>query len=396
MPWGAIIGGVGAILGGVSSASQARSSNRTAKKQAKLQSEYDKKVYDFQLEEQERRYDYAVESLEIQKRNDEANLQFQEANLVQRYNYGMAVRKYEFNQAMRGYDQSVARAVQQQSYNELAEKAALVDQDRVLHEQLIDLAFDRTETLLDYQRAAAGLGLKQRQARAAAATEAQATAVSALKAQGAAAARGVSGRSAAKNVQGIVAETGARQAAIVDELMFNLENTSVDFTKLNRQFIIDQVGLDFSEESAKLSDTAARNKIKMQALQAAIQAEASIALKPEASPPLPKAFALPRAEYAEVFKPGKFPEPMERVAAQTNVFAAGLSGAISGAQTGYNIGSAIPTGGGGGGVTKYSDIPAGGLRGSAAGAGAGSNAYLGTGGRYGEFVPAKIMQGSSL
>ena len=350
MPWGAI---AGAAIGGLSSIIGGSSKNRQARSAAKRQNEYNKKVYEFQLEEQDRKYDYAVETLEIQKRNDERNLQFQEANLVQKYNYGMGVRQYEYNQAVRAYDASVASALQQQEYNQMAEQFALVDQDRLLHEQLIDLSFDRTETLLDYRRAAAGLGLKQRQNLAAAAVEAQATRVSGLKAQGSSAARGVGGRSAARNIQGIIAETGARQAAIVDELMFNQENTAVDFVKLNNQFIIDQVALDFSEESAELSDTSARNKIKLQALQAAMQAAASIAAKPEMQPPLPKPFALPRAEYAEVYKPGIPPEPMKAVAQTTNLFSAGISGALSGAQMGMSIQSNIGKVGGGGGGFNY-------------------------------------------
>ena len=377
MAWGAI---AGAVLGFGSSVIGGSSKNRAARKQADATNKYNEEVYDFQLEEQDRRYEYAVEGREIQKRNDLKNIEFQEKQLAQKWDYGMGVRQYEHNQAVRAYDRSVAFAVQQQEYNDLAEKFALVDQDRLLHEQLIDLAFDRTETFLDYRRAAAGLGLKKRQAIATAATEAQATRVSAMKAQGASVARGVSGRSAAKVVQGIVAETGARQAAIIDQLMFNQENTALDFTKLNNQFIIDQVGLDFSEESAKLSDTAARNKIKLQALQAAIQAEASIALKPEIAPPLPKPFALPRPEYQEVFKPGTPPPPQKAVAQQTNLFAAGLSGAMSGAQMGMSIQSNLPSSRTG--ISSYADIPVGGLRGSAAGAGASSSAYFGTGGKY--------------
>ena len=349
MVWGAI---AGAAIGGISSVLGGSSKNRAARKQAKAQNKYNKEVYKFQWQESKRQYKHAVEALEIRKRNDEKNLQFQEANLIQQYDYGMGVRQYEYNQAVRAYDASVASALEQQEYNQMAEKFALVDQDRLLHEQLIDLSFDRTETLLEYGQAAAGLGLKQRQARAGAATEAQATRVSALKAQGAAAARGVGGRSAAKNIQGIIAETGARQAAIVDELMFNQENTAIDFTKLNNQFIIDQVALDFSEESAKAEDVSARNKVRLQSLQAAMQAAASIAVKPEIQPPLPKPYALPRAEYQDVYKPKKPPKPMKSVAAQTNLFAAGLSGALSGAQTGMSIQSSLPSGGGGG-VFKY-------------------------------------------
>ncbi len=348
MAWGAI---AGAVLGGVSSVIGGSSKNRAATKQANATNKYNEAVYDFQLEEQDRKYEYAVEGREIQMRNDLKNIEFQEKQLAQKWDYGMGVRQYEHNQAVRAYDRSVAFAVQQQEYNDLAEKFALVDQDRLLHEQLIDLAFDRTETFLDYRRAAAGLGLKKRQAIATAATEAQATRVSAMKAQGASVARGVSGRSAAKVVQGIVAETGARQAAIIDQLMFNQENTALDFTKLNNQFILDQVVLDLSEESAKLSDTAARNKIKLQALQAAIQAEASIALKPEIAPPLPKPFALPRPEYQEVFKPGTPPPPQKVVAQQTNLFAAGLSGAMSGAKMGMSIQSGFGGSGGSGGGT---------------------------------------------
>ncbi len=253
----------------------------------------------------------------------------------------MGIRQYEYNQQVRAYDESVARALQQQEYNEMATKFALVDQDRLLHEQLIDLSFQRAETLLDYRKAGAGLGLKKRQAKAAAVTEAQSTRISGLKAEAAALARGVGGRSAGKNIQGIVAETGARQAAIVDNLMFNLDNTALEFVALNNQFIADQVALDFSEDSAKLSDMATRNKIKLQGLQAAIQAAANIALKPEIAPPLPKPFALPRPEYQDVYKPEKPPKPMKQVAMTSSPFLAGLSGAISGAQSGMSIGMGL-------------------------------------------------------
>ena len=363
----------GAVLGGFSSFLGTSSANKQKRRAAARQNKYNKDVYDFNVKEQDRRYNYAVEGLEIQKGNDEKNLQFEEANLIQKWNYGMGVRQFEHNQAERAYQASVASALEQQEYNQMAEKFALVDQDRLLHEQLIDLTFDRTETLLEYGQAAAGLGLKQRKDAAGAATEAQATRISALKAQGSVAARGMSGRVAAKNIQGIIAETSARQAAIVDELMFNQESTAMDFAKLNNQFIIDQVALDFSEDSAKATDMSERNKIKFQALQAAMQAAASIAAKPEIGPPLPKPFALPRPEYQDVFEPGTPPPPMEAVAMTQHLFASTLSGAISGAQAGASIGSSLPSGGGGGGGGGgygggvMADVPGGGLTGSSGG-----------------------------
>ena len=329
------------------------SRNKASKRAADRQNKYNREVYEFQYGdvdddeiggELERQYEYEQDRLAITKRNTENNLQFQEANLVQRYNYGMGVREYEHNQLMRGYDRSIAQAFQQNEYNQLAEKFALVDQDRLLHEQLIDLAFDQTESLLEYRRAAAGLGLKQRQALAGARTEAQATRVSGLKAQGAAVARGMSGRGAAKGIQGIFAENAARQTAIVDDLMFNQENTSADFVKLNNQFIIDQVALDFSEDSARLTDMSERNKIKARSLQELIKTANSIALKPEIAPPLPKPFALPRPEYSEVFKPKKPPKPMKEVPFQENLFAAAVSKVGSAVAAGLTAGAAAPAG----------------------------------------------------
>ena len=63
---------------------------------------------------------------------------------------------------------------------------------------------------------------------------------------------------------------------------------------------MDQVGFEFTRDSIEMSDVSARNKIQAQALQAAINAEASIALKPEIQPPMPKPFVLPRPEYQKL------------------------------------------------------------------------------------------------
>ena len=343
---GMVLGGIGGFLG-------ANDSNRQSRRAADRQNKYNKAVYEFQygdVDDEEiggealRQYDFAVEGLEITKKNNEINLQFQEYQSVQRYNYDMGIRNYEFAQANRAYDASVSRALSQQSFNQLAEQYALTDQDRLYHEQLIDLSLDETQTLLNYGAAAAGVGLKKRAAKVAAIGSAQQQRVTALKAAGATTARGVAGRSAARNVQGILAESGARQAAIVDKLMYDTEASDQDLFKMNQQLVMDQVGFEFSRDSARFSDMSARNKIRAQALQAAINAEASIALKPEIPPPMPKPIALPRPEYQDVYKPEKPPKPMKSVAITQNPFLAGLSGALSGAQAGLSIGPAFGMG----------------------------------------------------
>jgi hypothetical protein len=253
----------------------------------------------------------------------------------------MGIRAYEFAQANRVYDQSASTALQQNSFNLLATKAANLDQDRLKHEQEISLALDETQTLFNYGAAAAGVGLKKRSSKSAAVSTIQRERISTAKAVGASQARGVSGRSAAKNVQGMLAESGANQTAVVDKLMFDLEATDQEFFKMNQQLVMDQVGFEFTRDSIAMSDKAARTKIKGQSLQAAINAAASIALKPEIAPPMPKPIALPRPEYQDVYKPEKPPKPMKNVAMTSSPLLAGLSGAIEGAQSGLSIGSGI-------------------------------------------------------
>ena len=303
----------------------AASRNEAARESTNVQRQNIKKVHDFNWSETQRKYDHAVEGLEITKRNTEKNLKFQEAEREQQYNYGMGIRSYEYTQNVRAYDAAVSGALNQQNFNEIATNAARLEQDRYIHEQLLSISFDETESLLDYGAAAAGLGLKKRQARGAAATQAQATRIETLKATGTAQARGVAGRSAARNIQGMVAEAGARQAAIIDELMFSLDGVSTDFIRLNNQFAIDQVAFESTKESAKMTDAMARTKIQQQVLQSAIEAVGRIGIKPEIAPPLPKPFALPRPEFQDIYEPKEPPMTAIPDAAQENLFAAGLS-----------------------------------------------------------------------
>jgi len=343
----------------------ANSRNNQQREAARKANQYQQEQYEFQYGsvyspelggEALRKYEFDVEGLEITKRNNERNLQFEEATQLQRYDYGMGIRDYEFSQANRLYEKSVSQALQQASFDELAENAALVDQDRLIHEQLLSLAFDETETLFNYGAAAAGVGLKQRQAEAAAATESQATRISALKATGSARAKG---GAVAANVRGILAEAGARQATIIDQLTFSTEANDQELYRMSQQLLFDQVGYETSRESARMSDAATRARLRVQRLQADIQAYNGIALVPEIAPPLPKPLALPRPEYLEVFKPAKPPRPQDNVPMLENPWLAAASGAIQGAQVGLSIGKGLYGGdsGGGGGGGKGTQIP---------------------------------------
>jgi len=94
----------GALIGGGLSFFGAQDSNRQQEAAAARQNEYNKAIYKYQWQEQKSQYRYAKDGLEIAKRNNEANLQFQEAQAWQQYNYQMGIRDYEFAQANRVYE----------------------------------------------------------------------------------------------------------------------------------------------------------------------------------------------------------------------------------------------------------------------------------------------------
>ena len=261
------------------------------------------KIWQGERDERIRKYEYDVESLKILQRNNENNLKYQEKVADQRYQHGKAVQEYEFKTATRAYNESLRRAEDQISNNQLAYDLANLQQTRYTVENMIKLDYEEDQAAMEYMFAGAGINLKKIQARKQAAVAADTEEVALQKAIGQARARGQAGVSSYKAVQGLVAESGARQAAIVDNLMDAQAGLDMDLTQVSAQLLMDKAQLAASKGSLLASDAASRVEFMQQKLQADLNAEASILLRPEMAPPLPEPFKLPRPEYAEVFRP---------------------------------------------------------------------------------------------
>lgn len=298
----------------------AYSANKQARKQAASVNEYNQQMWEFDNEQALRSYNYAVDGLKILKRNTEANILAQEADLKQKYDYGMAIRNYEFSEELREYNQSQAQAQGQFSFNDIALRQANIEQDRYLAEQQASLDIQGDQTLKEYTIAAAGLDLKQRRIKAESDIKLRESRIEALKQAGQVRARGQAGVSSTKALQAVFAEQGARQQDIVRQTLFAGEELEIDFKSLSDQLLLDQASLDFSRASLLASDVDKRRKFDMQKLQADLNAEAQMMLRPELAPPLPAPFALPRPEYQDIFEPKVPPQPRE-VYAQTRSLA---------------------------------------------------------------------------
>ena len=277
--------------------------NQHARNVANRQNKYNKELYKFQGEELERSYDYAVEGLEIKKANDLANLQFQADSRQQEWNFGMAIRDYEHSQDLRAYEQSKDQYLAQKGFNEVAENFSTLQQDRYLMEQKIALQFDKQETMLAYTAASHGLQLQKKKTKAAAAQQMRDVGISALKAKGQAAASGRGGRSAAKSMNAIMMEADAKEADLIQNLIYDTAQVDMDLLVLNQQKLQDDLAASLSESNLMAADAMSRQKIKMARAQADINAEANLMLKPEISPPLPTPLALPLPQYQDVYEP---------------------------------------------------------------------------------------------
>ena len=276
----------------------ARNNQKRQTEDAKYRNE--KEGWRFTERQRRDQYNFQVDQQKAQIANNEAKLRFDEEELQRRYEFNEEQRKYRENAERRAFDKSLATKIGNDTFAEIAKRVANQQQDVYRDEQLQQTAFDHTASVLSYMEATSGIKQDRRQLfldqksksaelrlnRDNAVTEAkfqgsQAThkyrtgkgkaditrrtwrgtsqvkannaILAGMKAAGKARVSGGSGRSAAKALQGVVAETGARQAAIANELMFAEQGIDLDIAALKDQLIIDQTMVEFAKDRAENS-----------------------------------------------------------------------------------------------------------------------------------------------
>jgi hypothetical protein len=305
---------------------------------------------------QELRTSWEKEGLEIKKRNDTTIRNFQNQQLYDRYDFDNAKRDYEYDQSMRVFESQLNRFADQRGFNQIAYDQAMRQQNQYMHETLIGMEFDETQTLLNYGAASAGLEFKKDSARATADiqlgrlrdTSYQALDVArsktafgkrqanieALKAGGQLAAIGSVGKSVGKGQQGIKAELGAAKAQmskqlvqqqrqvmtdmyynqrdIVNQLLTTEASADLELIKLNAQLDLDQAKMSASRDNLMANDNLVRDRIKAQRLQADLSNV--MPLKPEQTPEIPPVREIPQIEYLRVFEPPprEMPAPLPK------------------------------------------------------------------------------------
>lgn len=244
----AISGGFG-LLGASQSQSAANKAAALANKQARQDWRYDNKVRRLTNK-------YNTSNWQNDVANEELIRGYQDRLAIREYDYNKSAQDFEYSTALRAYAQSEKNYQLQLQFNNLAAAQAYEAENNKLREIKVGSAFQAQDFMVQN-----------------------------LQEEGTSAARGQTGRSAAKNIQSATASYG-RNIAILDESMKSAERQSA-------------MNLD---------------KIRIERLGADLAAEAARMLKPERAPSLPKPEPLPKANIMKPLAIPKRPKPVAATA----------------------------------------------------------------------------------
>lgn len=250
MPWfqvgAAVIGGIGGIFG-----ASAEADAQNAAIEAKYK--YDKQVWRFDWRESIRDWKHTNRGIQIQRDNYAQEAAWRDATAQQDWRYQLAIADAQDRMNAKAYQKSIETYGLQLQFNNMAAASAYASEQRKIQDAVTDIAFKNQDVTIQ-----------------------------ALEAAGNAQARGVSGRSAGKELYSIVAQAGRNQAILAE----SLSSAQGNFRQANDKIATDKYGAD-------------------------LNAWGNLMVKPEKSvrPEAPLATPIPTLQNAR--KPRKPPKPIK-------------------------------------------------------------------------------------
>jgi hypothetical protein len=342
-------------------------SNRNAEKRGQEYANHarDMKIHNHNEEVSFRDYNYNKLAYANKLKDDEDNLRFAERDRIQSYIDNQTLQDFDFESAAIAYNQSVGIRDRQKDFNFIAEQAALMEQHTKKRDDLVAVAFEEAQTLVDHAYKTTGIkinrhnklveadfqeakfknqytkdiadqNLERNRTISKSQVDAQKAILEGMKAAGAIRARGSGGRSSSKAAIAVLAESGANRAAIANSLMYAEQEIDLNIAQLKDMLILDQtmvlaardsaentfrletdkantdLGIDKyriseTKHSIALRDNVVKQKIANARLQADMNAEAAVMVEPRPLPRLTdprehyKGNDNPDTEYVEMF-----------------------------------------------------------------------------------------------
>ncbi len=240
-------------LSGITGASSQNEARRLEQERINKQYKYDKKLDRFTWNQTKRDYNYRLRDVRNQRKNNEANLQYLEETARRNYQYDLRIRDFDYNNQLRQYKESERIYGLQRGANAQAAALARQSEENRYNEIMKGMAFEQQDML-----------------------------VKMLQEEGQSIARGVSGRSASKQIASVIAGYGRNQA------------------------ILEESVLSASRDSAM-----AMRQIEQERYQADLNADSRRMLQPLKAPAPMAPLALPRPKLLDPLRPRRQPRPIK-------------------------------------------------------------------------------------
>lgn len=281
---------------------QRQKDNAKARKAAKEANKYQKETTRYENREGLRRQRYQKEGIKIARANSAQNIALQQLQLDSARNYQMQIRQLDFENQQELQEASLQQAAKQRVFNKRGYNQAIEEQNNYMLDQKINFELDRINIDIkdrqgvdQYMLSTALTDQQQRATRAKGSFAMQAEQLKGLKSLGLAQAKGQAGRTAGKNAQAAVAESGFQQAVIAEETSLAGEQYRLDskanakqLRDLSEQLIMQNQEIDLSEDSLNRQDKLQREKLKLQFDQANAEAMSRIRADPKLAPMIPE------------------------------------------------------------------------------------------------------------
>lgn len=323
MAWGAVIAGVGAIVGGIGQNQQRNAAQKNANKQAK----HAKEMAEWSWKETKRKESYAQYQLDLNRLNEENVRTLTDQSALDKYERALYIRDYDYRSKVEAYNASEAQYAKQLDYNRMGAQLAkdeqrlwLEEQHKMLQFQYEDIALNEAKSRDGFDINRHGITLEHRSKRADAAIKSLQTWLKGLDANAKARVIGQSGRTRRKNLQSVAMSTGMTQAVLDDMVTRSDQAFAVQQQKNYNQYIESrrQAELDKRKTAASWESALAQNKAKLLRIEydqygADMAADSRRIARPpnyRDLPPITAPYHAPQTHIPDIYKSTKPPGPV--------------------------------------------------------------------------------------
>ena len=311
--------------------------NKTDRKNARRQFEYDVARREYDIKIRDEKFDFAMDQHVIKKWNEQASRDYKNETAKNDWIYREQMREFDYNNQIAAYNASVENYEKQMEFNSVAAEITSNDNTRKYNEQLVAIGFQKEELMNKFGWETQQMTRALERGKAEKAFKGEDLKIAALQKAGQVRAGGGAGRSAAKLMQSVMADFGRNQQRLSDSITRDEGDYEFGMVKASTQMNLGKRQLIESMKSAKAQYESDQQHNQLQKYKADMAAENNIAAEPVLPPAMPEPLALPETKLLAPKPPSVDPPmPVKGAVASPGIIGS-IMNALSDDRVKYNI-----------------------------------------------------------